>query len=223
MAEAVVLAAVSCQKSAESVQPAEEGKETIGICVNGLMGEYAQQDGVKSSLVNTVRVAWAAGDAVYVFDGTKYLGKLTAALDKKADGQTGWRTLSIKEWEYLFMTSGRMVNGEACYSNAVSGVSIESVTYKCVFVYPDNYNGDIVSSSMTWNDINAAGIVFLPAAGYRDDASFDNVDEYGNYWSSSVGEEFRVFDVTFNIWGVGVIHESERDMSYSLRLVTDVK
>ena len=87
-AVAGVMAAVSCQKSIEPGNPAEEGKETIDICVNGLMGEYSQQDGVKSSLVNNVRVAWAAGDVVYVFDGSKYLGKLTAALDKKADGKT---------------------------------------------------------------------------------------------------------------------------------------
>lgn len=87
-AAAVVLAAVSCQKSIEQANPAEEGKGTIDICVSGLMGEYTQQDGVKSSLVNNVRVAWAAGDVVYVFDGSNYLGKLTAALDKKADGQT---------------------------------------------------------------------------------------------------------------------------------------
>ena len=87
-AAAVVMASVSCQKSAEPANPAEEGKGTIDICVNGLMGEYTQQDGVKSSLVNNVRVAWAAGDVVYVFDGSKYLGKLTAALDKKAYGQT---------------------------------------------------------------------------------------------------------------------------------------
>ncbi|MCQ2052316.1 MAG: hypothetical protein MJY74_08975, partial [Bacteroidaceae bacterium] len=80
-ATAVVLATASCQKSIEPANPAEEGKETIDICVSGLMGEYTQQDGVKSSLVNNVRVAWAAGDVIYVFDGSKYLGKLTAALD----------------------------------------------------------------------------------------------------------------------------------------------
>ncbi|MCQ2052147.1 MAG: hypothetical protein MJY74_08090 [Bacteroidaceae bacterium] len=84
-AAAVVIAAISCQKSIDPANPAEEGKGTIDICVNGLMGEYTQQDGVKSSLVNNVRVAWATGDVVYVFDGSKYLGKLTAALDKKAD------------------------------------------------------------------------------------------------------------------------------------------
>ena len=83
-AAVVVLAAASCQKSVEPVQPAEAGRGTIDVSINGLMGEY----GVKSSLVNTVRVAWAEGDVVYVFDGTNYLGKLTAALDKKAGGQT---------------------------------------------------------------------------------------------------------------------------------------
>ena len=82
---AILSGSASCQKSIDPANPAEEGKGTIDICVNGLMGEYTQQDGVKSSLVNNVRVAWATGDVVYVFDGSKYLGKLTAALDKKAD------------------------------------------------------------------------------------------------------------------------------------------
>ena len=85
-AAAVVLSAVSCQKFAEPSNPAVEARGTVDIRVAGLMGEYAQN--VRSSLVNTVRVAWAAEDVVYVFDGTSYLGKLTAALDKKADGQT---------------------------------------------------------------------------------------------------------------------------------------
>lgn len=83
-----MLAAVSCQESIEIVQPAEEGKGTIDISVSGLMGEYTQVDATRSVLVNNVRVAWAAGDVVYVFDGSKYLGKLTASLDKKADGLT---------------------------------------------------------------------------------------------------------------------------------------
>ena len=84
--------AVSCQESIDSENPVEptnsteRGNETIDIRVNGLMGEYSQVDATRSVLVNNVRVAWAAGDVVYVFDGSKYLGKLTAALDKKADG-----------------------------------------------------------------------------------------------------------------------------------------
>ena len=84
-AAAVVLAAVSCQKSAEPVQPAEEGKETIDICVNGLMGEYTQVDGTKAELVNTVRVSWKGGETVYVYDGTQCLGSLAASLEGTED------------------------------------------------------------------------------------------------------------------------------------------
>lgn len=84
-AAAVVLATVSCQKSAEPVQPAEEGKETIDICVSGLMGEYTQVDGTRASLVNNVRVSWEGGETVYVFDGVKRLGSLAAALEGDED------------------------------------------------------------------------------------------------------------------------------------------
>ena len=84
-AAAVVLATVSCQKSAEPVQTAEEGKETIDICVNGLMGEYTQVDGTKAELVNTVRVSWKGGETVYVYDGTQCLGTLKASLDRDED------------------------------------------------------------------------------------------------------------------------------------------
>ena len=84
-AAAVVLAAVSCQKSAEPVQPAEEGKETIDICVNGLMGEYTQVDGTRAELVNTVRVSWKGGETVYVYDGTQCLGTLKASLKGTED------------------------------------------------------------------------------------------------------------------------------------------
>ena len=84
-AAAVVMAAVSCQKSAEPVQPAEEGKETIDICVNGLMGEYTQVDQSKAQLVNNVRVSWEGDETVYVYDGTQCLGSLAASLEGTED------------------------------------------------------------------------------------------------------------------------------------------
>ena len=88
---AVVLAAVSCQKSIEPSNPVEEGSEiidirkTINICVNGLMGEYTQVDATKAELVNTVRVSWEGGETVYVFDGVKCLGSLAASLEGTED------------------------------------------------------------------------------------------------------------------------------------------
>ena len=508
-AAAVVLATVSCQKSAEPVQPAEEGKETIDICVNGLMGEYTQVDGTRAELVNTVRVSWKGGETVYVYDGTQCLGTLKASLkgtedryaflstddthtvstpasgtttltlvyslllteaptvsggaisvslanqngtkapfvayatldytgtnitnavvpfqfatsvikvnctglkpctaitsatlsnvntvckltlsgdkapvvaggangtitrtgdsyfaagkinaegeavfqiavpvletatgervltieqgsdkvkDKKfttkalsaatsvntvcqlvglpagalkgefsvsatkkvyfskgnlwADGNNAlhfedaqWKTtpasngskdashvshftwsdkvpdavgisysgsnlfcdeankqsvdgsgkiyyaLSITEWLYLFNTSARMVNGKACYSNAVSGVTIGGSTYNGVFLYPDNYNGEIVSSSMTWDDINAAGIVFLPAAGYRS-SNASNVITVGGgglYWSSTYDND-EADVVYFNDSDVPSYSSLPRNIGHSVRLITE--
>ena len=514
--------AVSCRESIEPAYPAVECEGTMDICVNGLMGEYTQQDAVKSSLVNNIRVAWAAGDVVYVFDGSKYLGKLTAALDKKAGGQTDedryaklsgtisapattpcvlslvhsslmtepaagaavselsidlsaqstatvpfvayatldytgesitdaivpfqfatsvikvnctglkantaitsatlsnvntackltlsgsvaptvsggtngtitrtndeyfaatkvnaegeavfqiavpaletasdarvltveqgsykfkdkkfttnslaaatsvntvcqlvgppvgalpgvftvsdpdgtpnsgdekqvyfskgnlwadsdnvlhfedaqWKStpasdglkvanhvshftwsdkvagavggsnsgsnlfcdeankqsvdgsnkiyyaLSITEWQYLFNTSARMVNDKACYSNAVSGVTIGGSTYNGVFLYPDNYNGEIVSSSMTWDDINAAGIVFLPAAGYRssnDASKVINVGSGGLYWSSTYDDNGAYY-VVFRSSEVSPNQHATRDFGHSVRLIAE--
>lgn len=77
--------AVSCQKEIEGVKPVASIRRTIEISVNGLMGEYIQVDDTRSGLVNTVRVAWEAGDIVYVYDGTKYLGSLVASLDGTED------------------------------------------------------------------------------------------------------------------------------------------
>ena len=87
-----------------------------------------------------------------------------------------WRTLSKDEWTYLF-NDRTMTNGKERYSNAVAvgGVTIEGKTYKGAFLYPDNYNGDVVSGSMTWDEINAAGIVFLPATTASVSASLQNL------------------------------------------------
>ena len=132
--------------------------------------------------------------------------------------------LSKDEWTYLFNNPGRMVNGKSCYSNAVTGVTIGGTTYKGVFLYPDNYNGEAVSDSMTWDDINAAGIVFLPAAGYRDGSNvvfFGRVGA-GYYWSSTASDGYYAYDVYFFNYDIYPDSFGSRDNGYSVRLVTDV-
>lgn len=134
-----------------------------------------------------------------------------------------WRTLTGDEWSYLINESDRMINDKPCYSNAVKGVSIEGVTYKGIFVYPDNYDGDVVSNSMTWNSINAAGIIFLPAAGFR--SSGGTSVGYAGYWgrycssSSYSSSTERVLD--FSESNV-VTNFTNRSDGHSVRLVTDV-
>ena len=136
--------------------------------------------------------------------------------------QSGWRTLSNAEWKYLLETSARMVNGKPCYSKAF-GVTIESVTYNGVFVYPDNYNGDIVSSSMTWDDIHAAGIAFFPAAGNRENYVVDRVGNNGSYSSSSAYDSDGAIRMFFSATMFEGNNYVDRSLGISVRLVIDVE
>ena len=149
-----------------------------------------------------------------------------------------WRTLTKDEWAYLLNTR-TMTNSEARYSNAVDGVNIGDATYKGVFLYPDNYNGEDVSSFMTWDAINAAGIVFLPAAGYSSGAKVKGVEFNGAYWTSSGTSELGYYGelsgenlvlayyLSFGMFmGKGVIDPNDVEVRYhgnSVRLVTDVQ
>ena len=148
----------------------------------------------------------------------------TAKSDFTVNGVTGkYRALSLAEWEYLLKTRTTTFAKER-YSNAVRGISIEGKTYNGLFLYPDDYNDDYVSSSMTWDDINAAGIVFLPAAGFRDGSSFGNVGGSGYYWSSSASSSnvVNAYREEFYSPGFNNIINDGRKYGESVRLVTDV-
>ena len=105
----------------------------------------------------------------------------------------------------------------------MSGVTIGGSTYNGVFLYPDNYNGEIVSSSMTWDDINAAGIVFLPAAGCRSSGNASNVINVGSggfYWSSTYDNNEADF-VDFSSSKVSPDQHATRDFGHSVRLIAE--
>lgn len=155
----------------------------------------------------------------------------TAKSDFTVNGVTGrYRTLSSREWQYLFDAPGRMVYGKPCYTLTAGGITIDGRTCHGVFLYPDEYNGEVVSNnSMTWAQINAAGIVFLPAAGYNDGHQLEYSEifaagGYGIYWSSNP----YGFDEAYNLLiresdGLDAYHHSPRDIAHSVRLVTDVE
>ena len=86
-----ILAMFSCQKDSlqndglreEGGVPVSGGQITLSV--DGLMGEYQAVDGTRSELVNTVRVAWEAGDTVYAYNTKGFLGILKATLDGDDD------------------------------------------------------------------------------------------------------------------------------------------
>ena len=105
--------------------------------------------------------------------------------------QTGmWRTLTHDEWDYILNQRTNAVN--------LKGIAtVNNVTGYILF--PDNwtmpeglsfdptailYNTNDYTAA-EWATLEAAGAVFLPAAGYRNGTSVNHVGTIGYYWSSS--------------------------------------
>ena len=149
----------------------------------------------------------------------------------------GWRTLSWTEWDYVFNTRETNTNlGTANARYAKSKVN----NVQGVILFPDGYThptgittptGINVSRSTGWNtnnytiaqwaEMEAAGAVFLPAAGYRWSTNVENVGSHGYYWShSGIGAMFAYY-VHFYTFGLSSSNEFGRHLGSSVRPVQD--
>ena len=134
-----------------------------------------------------------------------------------------WCTLSKDEWVYLFNTrevNGGTGSGKSYTLNATVGSS------KGVVLYPDNYTGSAYSGS-GWSAFESAGCVFLPAAGYRDEADVEVAGDRGYYWSSSAYGDEEAYYVYFRSddWSSELIVDdfTDRYNGMSVRLVRPVQ
>ena len=141
-----------------------------------------------------------------------------------------WRTLTTAEWQYLFNER----------SNAIRlfkfGVNVCDKA-NCVVLLPDGWKweGDVgtewqteypetqTNNEVTWQKMEAAGAVCLPAAGYRDGSIVYYVGDYGLYWSSTADDEDVAYDVYFNSIDVSPDDSDSRGLGYSVRLITESK
>ena len=140
------------------------------------------------------------------------------------DGYT-WFTLTSDEWTYLFNT--RTVNGGQ--GSGKSYTLGQSVNGKLgVVIYPDDYTGSEYAGS-DWPTFEAAGCVFLPAAGYRfgTQANVSNAGTNGLYWSSSLYDADKPYYVFFSSVFLNPAFGSDdwdaRFYGRSVRLVRDVQ
>ena len=151
------------------------------------------------------------------------------------DNQGTWRVLSgnsTGEWKYLLETR-MMLNGKPRYTNKTNGIQIPQggTIYKGLFIYPDDYSGAEVGAGgpSTWDEINDAGIVFLPATGYRNNTepntgtSVYNVGSEGSYWSSSPSSGVNAYRFVFYGSTIYPANPTGRYRGFSVRLVRDVK
>jgi len=115
-----------------------------------------------------------------------------------------WRTLSGGssggEWNYLL--TERTVNGGKGEGKSYLRATINSdaTSRYGMIIYPDNYTAQTGATSYTsseWQTMEAAGCVFLPAAGYRFGSDVSNVGSYGYYWSSTPNGSNGAYDLYF--------------------------
>lgn len=126
-----------------------------------------------------------------------------------------WRTLTHDEWRYVFLTR-TMDNIER---KSTLGQQVNS-TYGIV-LYPDNYAGELYAGS-DWSTFEAAGCVFLPAAGRRYGASVAKVNEEGYYWVSTPHTDNTVHYEYFTRTGSFFTYTGSRCWGYSVRLVQEL-
>ena len=148
-----------------------------------------------------------------LYDGGDNAGKADWGYNAISNGgNTGnmWRTLTNAEWGYVFntrsTTSGhRYAKARVC---GKSGVILLPDNWSDGTYSLNNYNttgaaftGNTIDAD-EWATLEAAGCVFLPAAGYRNGTSVSFVGSNGGYWSSTS-------------------HESEADLAYRVRFSSD--
>ena len=111
-----------------------------------------------------------------------------------------WRTLTYLEWQYLLSNRAASM---ACGYGDVRYVKATVNDVSGLIIFPDTYthpsgvatlhnvntpsaefSGYVVTLS-EWQQMESAGCIFLPAAGYRNGTEMDGVGTWGSYWSST--------------------------------------
>lgn len=155
-------------------------------------------------------------------------------------GYSNWRTLTSAEWTYVFNSrSASTVNGtsNARYAKATvadkAGIILfpDTYTHPSGVTAPASINTANAAFSVNnydttaWGKMEAAGCIFLPAAGYRYGTYVYGVGSYGNYWSSTPHSSSAVsaLFVYFGASSVLPADDSSRNTGRSVRLVRQVE
>ena len=135
-----------------------------------------------------------------------------------------WRTLTKEEWIYLFETR---TDASSKYAHAqidgVNGMILLPDTWEL----PENISfrsgsGDFSQNTYTvtqWSQLEDAGAVFLPAAGYKDSSTLDTYR--GAYWSATAYSSGQGY--WLNFYDGGYSPYGFDRYSRSVRLVQDAE
>lgn len=210
------------------------GNAAANTCING--------NGTVSSNGTVDLFGWSTSATVYgIHNSTSddYSGDFvdwgTNAISNGGNTANQWRTLTKDEWEYLFNSrTASTVNGtsDARFAKAYLFGSIHGI-----ILFPDNYThpSDVTAptginatdntsyggnqyTAEQWAKMEAAGAVFLPAAGSRFATTF--LSSSHGYCSSTGDAEKAAYRLDFT-QNMLRIEGNRRFYGYSVRLVKD--
>ncbi|MBQ0016189.1 MAG: hypothetical protein KBT04_04335 [Bacteroidales bacterium] len=158
--------------------------------------------------------------------GTNYHWGVYNAISNGGNVAGKWRMLTNDEWNYLCNT--RTEASSKCglaTVNEVQGMVFlpDSWTTPASCTFTSGYDNGWTTNSYTttqWEAMEAAGALFLPAAGDRKGTTVGDVGSFGNYCSSTVcvGSSSGAFRLAF---GSGYLYTgfNYRTCGHSVRLV----
>lgn len=154
------------------------------------------------------------------------------------DGRN-WHTLSHNEWLYLLKTrSASTVSGasNARYAKATVNGKAGMILLPDSYTHPagvkelaniNTAGADYSRNSYSaddWTKLESAGVVFLPAVGFRSISNVYETGSEGYYWSSTARNDSRAYNMRFNYYSMYHPREDldfSRFYGYSVRLVTE--
>lgn len=150
------------------------------------------------------------------------------------DTANTWRTMSADEWNYIlsYRPNAAALNGIA-HINGVNGlvllpddwIAIEGMTFNNGAYGHWSRDYYAVHNTFTleqWQQMEAAGAIFLPAVGYRQGNSIYASGSKGYYWTTSPNGGCGPITLEFSAKEI-ITNSSYRYSGLSIRLIKDIE
>ncbi len=158
---------------------------------------------------------------------------------KNIGNGTTYRTLTYDEWNYLLnkRTNASKLMGVACIqvsgTESVNGLILLPDSWDCPkditfqIGFPNSYSIEAYATHQTftlaqWQQLEAAGAVFLPASGFRNGSGVYFVHSDGDYWFATPEGSFLAYSLSFYSTEMNMVDGSDRYLGQAVRLVQDV-